>query len=175
MTMTLIETKTLASAAASIEFTSIPQTFTDLVVLVSGRTTRTDDFLDALIFRFNGDTNAANYSSRRLLGDGSGVGSDTAFSQLALTSATATADTFGNQALYIANYTGATNKSVSSDGVSENNAVGAGQSLNASLWSNTSAITQITFTSGTSSNFVAGSTISLYGILKGSDGIVTTS
>jgi hypothetical protein len=37
--MKLIESKTLGTAASSIEFTSIPQTFTDLVVLVSSRQT----------------------------------------------------------------------------------------------------------------------------------------
>jgi hypothetical protein len=173
--MTLIESKTLLSAAASIEFTSIPQDGTDLVMVVLGRTTRTGDPRDLLILRFNGDTNSANYTTKRLGGDGGNAFSDTGAGPLSLSSADATANTFGNTSYYIPNYTAAINKSFSSDGVSENNSTVAGQNLIAGLWSNTAAITSLAFTSGTSSNFVAGSTVSLYKVTKGSDGIVTTS
>jgi len=67
MTMQLIETKTLLSAAASIEFTSIPQDGTDLLLLVS---TRADGAGDAFI-RPNGST--SGLSARRLRGNGSTV------------------------------------------------------------------------------------------------------
>jgi hypothetical protein len=173
--MKLIETQTLGTAAASIEFTSIPQTFTDLVVLASCRSSR-DNATDSLISRFNGDTNSANYTGRRLRNEtGTGV-SDTAISVLALTGSAATSNTFGSIVFYIPNYTGSTNKSVSAEGVNENNSsTDFRLCLNAVLWSNTAAITSITLVPGTGPNLVTGSTISLYGITKGSDGIVTTS
>jgi hypothetical protein len=60
------------------------------------------------------------------------------------------------------------------DTVSENNATAAFQRIIAGLNNSTAAITSINFFPS-SGNFVAGSTISLYGITKGSDGIVTTS
>jgi hypothetical protein len=170
--MKLIESKTLGTAAASIEFTSIPQDGTDLVAIISGRAStggvNTFGFLS-----LNGST--ANFSRRNLLGTGSatesGSGSDNVlfFGQGDGT----TANTFDNIQIYIPNYTGSTNKSISVDGVTENNATGAIQFIFAGLWSQTAAITSLAITNGT--NFVAGSTVSLYKITKGSDGIVTTS
>jgi hypothetical protein len=173
MTMTLIETKTLASAAASIEFTSIPQDGTDLVVLVSGRSARAL-VIDGVGVYFNGST--TGYTGRRLFGSGSSVGSDTTYLGMPwMTAANATSNTFGNAAIYIPNYTGSTNKSFSIDGVGENNATDTYQGIGAGLWSNTAAITSLAITGETSTNLQIGTTISLYKITKGSDGIVTTS
>ena len=84
-----------------------------------------------------------------------------------------TANTFTNNQIYIPNYAGSTNKSVSIESVVENNSSDNMMNILAGLWSNTAAITTITFLPD--ANWVAGSTISLYGILKGTDGIVTTS
>lgn len=181
--MQLIETKTLASAAASIEFTSIPQDGTDLVVLCSARSNRTPDAMDGIGIRFNGTT--TGYSGRRLIGTGSSVYSDTVAANSAgtgfiivsiISTASATSNTFGSTSIYIPNYAGATNKSVSADGSGENNATFAEQGIHAGLWSNTAAITSLTLVPYYSTaNFVAGSVFSLYKITKGSDGIVVTS
>jgi hypothetical protein len=175
--MKLIETKTLGTAAASIEFTSIPQTFTDLVVVASLRSARAA-VGDDIVFRYNGDT-GSNYSFRSLAGTGSAVASGSSTLTVGYfgicAAANSTANTFGNGSLYIPNYTGSTAKSSSSDSVGENNATAADQIILAQLYSQTTAISSILIFSNTSSNLVAGSTISLYGILKGSDGIVTTS
>jgi hypothetical protein len=175
MTMTLIETKTLGAAAASIEFTSIPQDFTDLVLVSSCRTARTDAQNDGLKFTFN--SVGTDYTSRSLFGGGSGSGGSftatTFFGGWASTGAS-TASTFGNSICYIPNYTAAINKSGSTDAVTENNATAANQFIAANLWSNTAAITSVLIESSTSNTLQIGSTISLYGITKGSDGIVTT-
>jgi hypothetical protein len=169
--MKLIESKTLGTAAASISFTSIPQDGTDLVVKVNSRIDTTTFF--ALI-SFNGST--ADFTSRRLHGDGSAAsGTSYTTGRVLWTSGSSdTANTFGNADIYIPNYAGSTNKSYSCDSVSENNATTAFQNLMAGLWSQTAAITSLAITAN-SGNFVAGSTISLYKITKGSDGIVTTS
>jgi hypothetical protein len=176
MTMTLIETKTLGTAAAAIEFTSIPQTYTDLYLVVSARWSND---LGSAGFRFNGSS--TGYSWRRLVGNGSTAssGSGTANTGLAgdFVNNSDTANTFANNSLYIPNYTSSTTKSVSVDSVRENNATTSFQQIIANLWDNNAAITTITllgYNNGTA-NIVAGSTVSLYGILKGSDGIVTTS
>jgi hypothetical protein len=174
MTMTLIETKTLGTAAASIEFTSIPQTFTDLLIVSSLRSTRNAG-IDTSIIRFNGIT--TGYSLRELGGDGAAAftgSSSTAGAGLA-TDAANTANTFANNSCYIPNYAGSTNKSFSTDTVNETNATTAYQILLANLWSNTAAITSFILTPNVGPNWAAGSTVSLYGITKGSDGIVTTS
>jgi hypothetical protein len=173
--MKLIESKTLGTAAASIEFTSIPQDGTDLVVLVSSRSNGafTSSEID---IAFNGSS--SNFTSRYLYGAGSGSGASATDTTLVGVSSAAsnTADTFGNATIYIANYTGSTNKSISTDSVGESNATTAYMAIAATLWSQTAAITSLTLQMDNGvRNFVAGSTASLYKITKGSDGIVTTS
>ena len=173
MTMTLIETKTLGTAAASIEFTSIPQTFTDLVFLISARGGVGEG--NGVSIKPNGQT--SNRSSRQLFGDGTATGSNS-FSDISggiINGSSETANTFNNSTTYITNYSAATNKSFSTDGVAENNATLARQAIVAGLWSDTTAITSITLVTSDAGNFAIGSTFSLYGITKGSDGIVTTS
>ena len=174
MTMTLIETKTLGTAAASIVFTSIPQDGTDLVVLISTRDTRVS-VGNGINLLPNGSS--SNLSMRNLNGNGTTVQSSSRTDGLigVQPSASSTADTFSNISVYIPNYSGNTNKSFSSDSVAENNATAAEQWLIGALGSDTAAITSITFQPTTADNFVAGSTISLYKITKGSSGGVTVS
>jgi hypothetical protein len=169
--MKLIESKTLATAAASIEFTSIPQTFTDVMVLASLRNTGA---FGLFTLSFNGST--TGFTMRGLFGNGSSAGSFTTPANYGgeVVDSTQTSNTFANNSFYIPNYTGATNKSYSIDGVQENNATQSNQVIGAGLWSNTAAITSITLT-GNGGTFAIGSIVSLYGITKGSDGIVTTS
>ena len=175
--MQLIETKMLATAAASINFTSIPQTFTDLLVLGSLRTNNDPDgaAYGAASFSINGST--ANITNRFLVGNGSSIftGSGSAIN-ITTTGSANTANTFGNFSLYITNYSGSVTKLISLDNVTENNATTAYPGFNSGLFNSTSAITSIGFTAlGSGANFLATSIISLYGITKGSDGIVTTS
>jgi len=171
--MKLIQTQTLASTAASITFTSIPQDGTDLVLLGSLRRGASGVGFDAGI-AFNGSS--SGFTGRALYGTGSAAASfsfDTAFLVQAITG-TNTSNTFANFSLTILNYAGATNKSFSFDTVTENNATEAYQLIQAGLWSNTAAITSLTISTA-SPDFAIGSTLSLYKITKGSDGIVTTS
>jgi len=156
-----------AAGASSVTFSSIPQTgYTDLVLKMSVRTNRasTDDLLN---FNFNGVS--TNQSSRWLQGNGSTASSGTYGSNLYLAwvdAASNTASTFGNAEMYITNYTSANFKSISTDGVLENNGTTAIAGLTAGLWSSTAAITSIAITSVFSANFVQGSTFYLYGVAK---------
>jgi len=131
--MKLIETKTLTSAAASIEFTSIPQTFTDLVVVGSLRSDRSGNATDGFLVRPNSST--TGFEFRRLFGNGSTAASSTAANSGTglINASTSTANTFGNFSVYIPNYAGATNKSWSADSVTENNATEAVQAIYAVL------------------------------------------
>lgn len=175
MTMALIESKTLATATASIEFTSIPQDGTDLVLFVSARTNATDAS-DGAAVRVNPNGSTTSKTERVLRGTGSSTSSSTdTFFNLRANPSNFTANTFGNSSVYIPNYTGNSFKTMSADGVNENNATSAQQEIRAWLWSNTSAITSLTIAAIGSNQMVAGTTISLYKITKGSDGIVTTS
>jgi hypothetical protein len=174
MTMTLIESKTLGTAAASIEFTSIPQDGTDLVALTS---LRADVASNELRFRINGDT-GTNYTDRRLGGNGASATSSTQTSSYLRCNGSNpsdyTANVFGSALFYLPNYTGSTQKSISHDSLSENNSTEAVTSLVAGIWTGTAAITSLLFFPS-SGNFVSGSTISLYKITKGSSGGVVVS
>jgi hypothetical protein len=168
-TYVAIATVTVGSGGTSyIEFTSIPATYTDLLLKCSLRSNRTDAVIDTVGLRFNGNS-SASYNMIRLTGtgaaasSGSGSGDTSLFLDNPPTDG-ATASTFGNSEYYIPNYAGSTNKSVSADSVSENNATTAYARLTAGLWSNTSAITSIRLTPDTGTLWNQYSTATLYGI-----------
>jgi hypothetical protein len=167
--MTLISTVTVGSGGASaISFSSIPSIYTDLLFKVSGRSSNSSNAVDCRL-TFNGV--GTGYSERLLYGNGSSAASanrsDSAW--ILVPAALFTANTFGSTDIYIPNYSGNTNKSVSSDSVTENNGTSADIYLDAILWSNTAAITSLVLTC-TVGNFVQNSIGSLYGITKGSGG-----
>ena len=164
-----IYTQTVGSGgAASVTFNSIPQTFTDLKVVVSARSTNASVGA-SLYYTING--NGTNiYSETRLDGNGASATSaretirGSAVSLNVIPGANATSNTFGNLEIYIPNYTSSNFKSVIMDGVSENNATTAYQELGAQLIQLTSAISSITLSPD--SNFDQYTTITIYGILR---------
>lgn len=151
-----------AGGAASIDFTSITGTYTDLVLKVSARL---DANNTAVKIQFNGLT--TNLSSRYLYGSGSAAASYTDASNIYFyaNSNSYTGSTFANSEIYIPNYLGSSAKAVSVDAVTETNAAAADMALFAGLWNSGSAITSIKLLPN-SGNFVQHSTASLYGILK---------
>ena len=163
-TFVKIQTVTVGSGGAStIDFTSIPQTYTDLQILVSVRNDGAANSRN-LYYKINGSS--TSYSNKVLSGNGSAASSFTdtvAMYAGDFPAANSTASVFGNAQIYIPNYVSANYKSASSDGVSENNGTEAYQRLSASLWSNTSAITSISIYAN-AGNFVQYSTATLYGI-----------
>jgi hypothetical protein len=163
VTYNLISTQTVSSAVANIDFSSVPGSFNDLFIVISGR------FSDATggnwsdgNMQFNG-AGTTNHSGKLLYGTGSGSGISINDWIIRASSSTNTANTFGSLGIYIPNYAGSTAKSYSIDYVSENNAAGAIQGLVAGLWNNTAAITSIRFAS-VYSTWAVGTTASLYGI-----------
>jgi hypothetical protein len=152
-----------SGGAASIDFTSIPSTYTDLCIKHSLRIGGTS-VQDVVDISFNGST--ASFSGRILFGTGAAAASTSSYTRGAGTMAewNFTANTFGNSEIYIPNYAGSNNKSLSADGVSENNGTTALAILFATLWSNTSAITSISLTPYGGGSFVQYSTATLYGI-----------
>lgn len=159
-----ISTVTVGSGgAANIDFTNIPQTYTDLLIKISLRTDRAVAF-DALEFNFNNSSASRNY--RELYGNGSTTVSGTSTAGLAgyIPGASATSSVFGNTEIYIPNYTSSNFKTSSSDSVGETNATTAYTHLIGNIWSNTAAITRITLLSSYSANLVQYTTATLYGI-----------
>jgi hypothetical protein len=162
-TMTLIASSTVPSGgAASIDFNSIPSTYTDLVLKLSIRSEGTST--NAIFLRLNGSS--ANGTIRAIEGNGSAASSwnDTKSYAGNIPPSSYTASTFANNEVYIPNYAGSNNKSSSVDSVTENNATTALADLQANLWSNTAAVTSITLAPNGSNNFAQFSTAYLYGI-----------
>ena len=162
-TYTLIEGKTLGSAVASVTFSSIPSTYTDIKLVFSARSSFTSDVVTGCFIRFNSDTTNANYTYKRLYGNGSAGYSDSSIQSLFINTNNTTANTFTNSEIYISNYISSNAKSSSLDYVAENNATEAYVGLAALTWSGTAAINSITITSG-DGNLMINSTFYLYGI-----------
>jgi hypothetical protein len=169
-TFTLIASYTATGSVSSIDFTSIPSTYTDLVVSLSVRCDR-GGTSDSMRMRFNGSS--SGYSDRTIQGNGSGT--PTSFSNLLagayvylgeLNASGTTASTFTSNQIYVPNYASSNNKSISVDDVVENNATTGIAQMVAGLWSNSAAITSISISNAASSNFVQYSTAYLYGIVK---------
>lgn len=162
-TFNLIASSTATGLVANFDFTSIPATFTDLCLKISARTDNSDG---AAIVWFNNDTNAANYSKIRLIGEGtsgvSGSGSNDS-KVLFVDDSSKTGSIFGNTEIYIPNYLSGNQKSMSVDSVVEDNANYAIDGLFGGKWITTSAINRITIAPQTG-NFVQYSTAYLYGI-----------
>ena len=159
-TYTPIASITLGAATSSVTFTSIPQTYTDLILIYNGTSG-----IANLPIRFNSDT-GSNYSYTRIFGDGSIAHSDRqsglTYGVYAIGSSERTLATIN-----INNYSNTTTfKTLLGRG----NYTGTGYvSMFASLWRSTAAITSITLYGHTnfSTNFSVGSTFNLYGILAG--------
>jgi len=165
LTYTAIATVTVGSGgAADIQFTSIPGTYTDLLLLLSLRSARVDTD-DTIRIDFNSFA-GTNLQSRRIEGNGASASCANDASNISFRTleANPTASNFGNNVIYIPNYAGSNNKSVSIDNVTENNATTAWASLSAGLWSSSSAITAIKVFSANSANLAQYSTATLYGI-----------
>ena len=181
--MELITSVTVGSGgAASVTLPAtgtIPQTYTDLYVLMSVRTAG-GGAADTVTVQFNGS--ASNFTSRILYGDGASAASAGRSDGYIgfMNAGGSTASTFSSASLYIPNYTSSNNKSYSADKVSEQNGTTAYAELTAGLRSNTAAITSLTFVSAGSFNIVEGSTFYLYGIsnvtstTKATGGIVSS-
>jgi hypothetical protein len=172
--MEIIQHTELGSAAASITFSSIPQTYTDLQLVFSVRLSIDQDATELL---FNSST--SGFTLRTLIGSGNSVFSSTRSDNLVQSTSNPSAsdaNTFSNVCLYIPNYRSAVAKSFSIDGVTERNDVPAAyQGIIAGLWNNTAAITSITLEGRLTGLWQIGSSATLYGITAGSNGIVAVS
>ena len=148
-----IATYTATSNITDYTFTSIPGTYTDLV-LISAGTVISGDYGHKL--QFNGDT-GSNYSSTFLYGDGSSATSGrttTAFLGARYGSGQS------NGISHIMNYA---NTTTYKTGLSRGNNPGALVISYVALWRSTAAITSIKVIPE-SSSFVTGTTFTLYGI-----------
>lgn len=174
-TYTLIASSTVGSGGtSSIDFTNIPNSYTNLVARYSLRTDNANAF--SLTYVYLNGSQTGYIAAVQLEGTGAAV-SSSAFTTTYLyaddgSGNTTTSNTFGNGELYIPNYASADDKSISVDSVGENNATTAYSQLISGWWDNSAAVNRITFStsasslSGSTTKFMQHSTIYLYGINK---------
>jgi hypothetical protein len=163
-TYALIESQTLGSAQANVTFSSIPGTFTDLIVIASVGGNAANN----LALRLNSDS-GANYSGTGLAGNGTSPFSykftNETFIRCDYYIAPPSSGGFSIYTIHLQDYANTTtNKTVISRG---SWGLGAAEAV-VSLRRNTAAITSLTFSiSNFSSNILAGSNFKLYGIQAG--------
>ena len=170
-TFTLIQSVLITgSNSATVTFSNIPQTYTDLKLLMTPRNSRTDGNAGYLNISFNDSTSP--FVTRAIYDSGNGgigAGSDSSNTiSYAVTTSFMGANIFSNGEIYIPNYTGNQYKNFYCDMGAEDTALSNPYGvLMGAIWSNTSAITKIILTSSNGSYaFVPYSNFYLYGINK---------
>jgi hypothetical protein len=174
-TYTLISSSVLSSPAAVVSLTSIPATYTDLVLRASMRTANSATSI-GLTIQYNTYAPSfgsnTNYSRTRILGNGSTVTSATMIDREAyfageINAATSTANTFSSFEMYIPNYADSSQMQTARGFLcQENNGNTAFINATATLYNLTTAVSSIFVFPNTTTDFVVGSSFRLYGILK---------
>lgn len=154
-----LSTTTISGTASTVTFSSIPSTYTDLVLVVEGQNNAGGD--SNLWIRLNSDT-GANYSVTYFQGTGSSV-SSSAFTR---------ADSFANvgkmststrsiNTLHFMNYSSSSSAKSFLCRFSNASVV---TGFSTAWWNSSSAITTIQVGNGNAENFVSSTTFTLYGI-----------
>jgi hypothetical protein len=142
-TYEIIDKATVGSGgAASITFTSIPATYTDLILFTSTRGTTGGNTNVGI--KFNNST--TGFTGRRIYAENTTVASDVINRWAGFSNGTNTSNTFCNTSIYIPNYASSNNKSYSVDTVAEDNGTGNIMAFGAHVWANSAAINEITIT-----------------------------
>ena len=156
-----IATQTVTSAVGTVTFSSIPQTYTDLVLVSS----RQQASAARLYLRFNGDTSSL-YSDVWISGEGASAfsGKDSGQSTISIGGIWngSTTTTWATNITHIMNYTNTTTfKSTLTKDANDKGSSGTIEAM-IGMYRSTSAITAVNVVGG--SNFAVGSTFTLYGI-----------
>jgi hypothetical protein len=164
-----IATNTLGSATATVTFSSISGTYTDLVLIISGQVSLPSSFN----MRVNSDS-GSNYSNTLIYTDGTvTLGSVRGANQTQIDYSTTNGISTSSSGYYtpvIVNIMNYSNTNTYKTFIGTNRTAIGGYLGNAdltevvSLWRNTNAITSITIFASNSANWTTGSTFTLYGI-----------
>ena len=166
-TYTLISSNTLGSAAASVTFSSIPQTYTDLRLVINCGTA-TDGY--GINIRYNGDTSSI-YSDTGLWGTGSSASTGRHVAQnLASLTIAVGGSTSPSSTTILADIMDYANTTTYKTSICRSNRASSGVDAIVNLFSSTSAITSISLATNTftgTANLQSGTTFKLYGIQAG--------
>lgn len=159
-TYVALATQTLGSASSTVTFSSIPQGYTDLVLVFRGNITAPTSA--SFLMRFNSDS-GSNYSDTNLYGSGSAAGSyrDTSSTNIRFGAVNNGSGGQSNAIINVMNYANTTTYKTA---LARFNDAGAEAAAVVGTWRSTSAITSITLLLASTSTYASGSTFSLYGI-----------
>lgn len=156
-TYSTIATTTVSSAANTVTLSSIPSTYTDLILIVAGTTSA--GTTHSVTIRVNGDT-GNNYSVTLLDGNGSATASYRESNQSNLNLGIFATPNQSNSIFHFQNYANTTtHKTVLGRGNNPNGYV----RLGVGVWRNTAAINSVSIFNG-ATTFAVGTTMTLYGI-----------
>jgi hypothetical protein len=164
-----IYSRRLSNIAYTVTFSNIPQNYTDLLLLMSARSSNASVHDSGAIY-INGITSTGSYSFLRAEGNGSTISQsrnnpvDYMYFGTSHPAANATSNVFSSNRIFIAEYASNLRKQFLIDGVSENDGVGH-QTLSSGMFVSNASITSLSIICG-SGNFVANSTFTLYGIAR---------
>ena len=158
VTYETVATTTLTTATASVTFSSISGTYTDLVVVIEGTATTS---LGTIQMRFNGDT-GTNYSSTYMWGTGSAAVSDRDSN---ITTGGCNIGFLGtgrgNNIINIQSYS---NTTTNKTAIVRSSVPGNRVAATVNLWRSTAAVNEVRFNILGGDTFASGCTFSLYGI-----------
>jgi hypothetical protein len=164
----------LSSSSSSISFSNIPQTYTHLQIRATTRNDRADTGAQSTTLSFNGDTTHTNYRSHLLYYAASTANPSAEANQLSgyyasigyTAAANMTANVFGLHIIDILDYANTSKNTTVRTifGLDSNSATAGYVGLVSSLWMNTAAVSSISMTTLPAANFVANTSVSLYGI-----------
>ena len=166
-TYVAIAEQTLGSNAASVTFSSIPSTYTDLVVVMSLLANGTSNNSDGLRFQLNGDT-GSNYSATWLTNSSTSPVSsrESSATKGRVGNISQTTNDVGTAIVQFLNYSNTTTyKTVLGRSGNLNSNGDSNVFADVSMWRSTAAINQIVFSSSSGANFPIGTVMSIYGIL----------
>lgn len=155
-----------SSGVSSIEFLAIPQTYTDLIIKMSLRTSAA---VTANITYITFNSNTSNYSHKFFQGTGSAAdaggytGANSKNSGI-IPGSSATSNTFSNTDIYIPNYTSGNYKPYTLDSTGENNGTTSYTMALGGVWSDISPINSIRIEEQNTAGIVQYSTVSIYGV-----------
>lgn len=167
-TYALIESQTLGSATATVTFSSIPSTYTDLLLVFSGTMTSAD-YVQFQVGNGSVDT-GSNYSNTALKGNGSSASSSRASNSTNIFTAEPMNTNQNNLIINFQDYSNTTTHKTtlmrSNTPLTDGGAAGS-TSATVGLWRSTSAINTIKMYTYAGQTFATGCTFRLYGIQAG--------
>jgi hypothetical protein len=159
-------TTTLASATDTVTFSSIPSTYTDLVLVSNIQPTSSP----YLFYRLNSDS-GSNYSRTQLIGNGSTATSGRFSNESYMYVATST---ISGSSTFITQFQNYSNTTTFKTVLTRQSDTGGNVSAIVSLWRSTAAINNLVITTTGYSTFAAGTTFSLYGVTAANVGAKAT-